>query len=439
MHPSIRQAYEQRTHPLINHPIHGVYGQDLAKASYDFIKQKYSQTTGSEQLQWHRLGQLMHSIERFERDHKEELEAIAVEAAKKLWGITNEINFNADMVDDQEEFDLSDYEPEEPEGELTDEDKKEIDKRITLNIMMHGAAQHQMLTMHHLVMDELNNIDRRLGSLYDEVARTLEYSNWHVPLEAVLAAMGQQQGGEVSIKWPEDEDGDEDGDEGGGPITVNAKATIFPILVHELSKGVMEILMAHGIPQDPELWKKVKKHADRPEHEFFHFLVGPEIWRRFLKVIGKKRLPDVISALSTQEPDAVHKIIGTIVDNPEDAQGLIDQLVAEEEPEAESEEELDGLEGIDWSSLEEGKMKKKKAKTKMEQIAEFLTDDPDVLNEYPAPAAPTKPAPAPPKEKPKPKTNPSETPKKKPGQNPFRPPKPAEEPGPKAKKDEEED
>jgi hypothetical protein len=240
----------------------------------------------------------------------------------------------------------------------------------------------------------------------------LEYSHWGIPLDFVLQQAGQQ-GGEVSIQWPEEgaegEEGEEAEEADGGEITVNAKAQIFPILIHELSKGVMEVITAHGIPQDPELWKKVKKYADRPEHEFFHFLVGPEVWRRFLKVVGKRRLPDVIQLLATQEPDDVHKIIGAIVDNPEKAEELIDAMGNEQE-----------YEDIDWGSLDESKKKK------IEWIAKNITENPDVA-----------PAPVKPKPKPGTKPGPTKTPKKRPG--PFRPPKPSEDPAPKAKKEEPEE
>ncbi len=46
----------------------------------------------------------------------------------------------------------------------------EINKRLTLNLIIQGAAQHAFLTSHYIVRDELNAIDGKLIRLYDQVA-----------------------------------------------------------------------------------------------------------------------------------------------------------------------------------------------------------------------------------------------------------------------------
>jgi hypothetical protein len=53
----------------------------------------------------------------------------------------------------------------------------EINKRITLNLLIEGAAQHTSMTSHHLVSDELNAINRDLLLLYDqyELASIVQY------------------------------------------------------------------------------------------------------------------------------------------------------------------------------------------------------------------------------------------------------------------------
>ena len=52
------------------------------------------------------------------------------------------------------------------DGEL----RNEINKRLTLNWLIQGAAQHAGMTFHHLVRDELDAIDPRLLRLYDQYA-----------------------------------------------------------------------------------------------------------------------------------------------------------------------------------------------------------------------------------------------------------------------------
>jgi hypothetical protein len=48
--------------------------------------------------------------------------------------------------------------------------RDEINKRLTLNWLIQGAAQHAGMTFHHLVRDELDALDPRLVRLYDQYA-----------------------------------------------------------------------------------------------------------------------------------------------------------------------------------------------------------------------------------------------------------------------------
>src|SRR5262245_54058546 len=54
----------------------------------------------------------------------------------------------------------------------------EINKRLTLNWLIQGAAQHAGLTAHHLVRDELNAIDPDLVRLYDLYALSNLFQYW---------------------------------------------------------------------------------------------------------------------------------------------------------------------------------------------------------------------------------------------------------------------
>lgn len=55
----------------------------------------------------------------------------------------------------------------------------EIEKRLTLNWLIQGAAQHAGMTCHHLVRDELNALNPRLLRLYDQCALLGLLQYWH--------------------------------------------------------------------------------------------------------------------------------------------------------------------------------------------------------------------------------------------------------------------
>jgi hypothetical protein len=65
------------------------------------------------------------------------------------------------------------------------EEVLEIQKRLTLNWLIQGAAQHAGLTFHHLVRDELNALEPGLLRLYDQYALINLLQYWQ-PDAAIL-------------------------------------------------------------------------------------------------------------------------------------------------------------------------------------------------------------------------------------------------------------
>ena len=58
--------------------------------------------------------------------------------------------------------------------------REEINKRLTLNWLIQGAAQHAGMTLHHLMRDEINAIDPELLRLYDQYALINLLQYWHL-------------------------------------------------------------------------------------------------------------------------------------------------------------------------------------------------------------------------------------------------------------------
>lgn len=67
--------------------------------------------------------------------------------------------------------------------------RDEINKRLTLNWLIQGAAQHAGMTIHHLVRDELNALDQKLLRLYDQYALINLLQYWQVE-------------GLIALGWP---------------------------------------------------------------------------------------------------------------------------------------------------------------------------------------------------------------------------------------------
>jgi hypothetical protein len=64
------------------------------------------------------------------------------------------------------------------------------------------------------------------------------------------------------------------------PPTVVARAVIFPFLIHEAIKGVMEFLSKQRNPENPEMVQRAMDLEDNVRDEIWDIRLGPAIWRR---------------------------------------------------------------------------------------------------------------------------------------------------------------
>jgi hypothetical protein len=66
------------------------------------------------------------------------------------------------------------------------------------------------------------------------------------------------------------------------PPTVKARAVTFPLLVHELVKGVYEVFGTHGLPDDPRQAEMVLSAEDSLPSEIWDSRLGPIFWEKFV-------------------------------------------------------------------------------------------------------------------------------------------------------------
>ncbi len=69
-----------------------------------------------------------------------------------------------------------------------DDLRDQINKRLTLNWLIQGAAQHAGMTFHHLARDEFNAIDPRLLLLYDQYALINLLQYWKLDAALILGS-----------------------------------------------------------------------------------------------------------------------------------------------------------------------------------------------------------------------------------------------------------
>jgi hypothetical protein len=145
-------------------------------------------------------------------------------------------------------------------------------KRRFINSLIQGASKkgHYMF---NLVEEELNRIDPRLLNLYGVLMSINDLLYWIMP-EQMMNMMGETGQGV---------EGTEEVDDKTDPPTIKVKGLFFPILIHELLKGVYEVLGTQGLPDDPKSAEMVMMSQDTLPYEMWDLRLGPVIWERFLE------------------------------------------------------------------------------------------------------------------------------------------------------------
>ena len=282
--------------------------QRLVSNRFQKVAEKLSQVTGIENLSsqqtqgmiYQEMMRKLPSIMRIESQHKEALEELAKEAALEetevpadwyeIEALLNRQpidtgNFRYNPEEDEEEEEDENEMPEIPSfdiEDLTDEEILELEKhkRNIINAIIQGAAKKgHYLFQKPDIKARLDEID---PSLYRDYLGIMAINDFlYFSMEQMIEMMsqtGQGVAGKVQLK-NNDEEGEE-GDEGGEetPDTkIVAEGMIFPILCHEIIKGLEEAKGRHGLPKDPSLRQKVQGQVDVLSNEPMQLRIGPEI------------------------------------------------------------------------------------------------------------------------------------------------------------------
>lgn len=256
-----------------------------------------------------------------ESQNKDYLEKLAVKLVKDEMGITDQFQFDAKLVPmggiDQSRFQKQGEEPEEEEieaqfGQQAEQDledfmsamekfDREKAKRRFINALIQGSSKkgHYMF---ELSRESLNKINPDLVSLYGTLMSINDLIYWLIPDESVMMMAGNEQ----SMAGKEEIDDQTD------PPTIKARGVFFPVLLHELIKGVMEVFGTHGLPDDPKSQQMIMGSTDTLPNEIWDLRLGPVIWEKFLQAYpielfddDKKHIQHYLfarfSALETEE------------------------------------------------------------------------------------------------------------------------------------------
>lgn len=330
--PSIKEFWQNMPEKSImsRHPIISKHGRELNQKSFDYLSGKapdYNPEEGPAGYM-QKVVPVLQKIIELEAEHKEQLEDMAKDIGVKIFGIDKNM-----LEADLEEPTAENQSMNEPEiAEMTPELEQHVNKRVTINALTHGSAAHIYLTAHHMIDEAIKAISPELLDLYNKFAGGTLKAYWLInyydklsqseDVESAEQKQIQDSGvGESHVE--KDEEGNK---------KVVAKGVIFPALVHEVVKGIMELLSHHGMADlKPEEVLAVYKEADTLKDEQWLLQVGSEMWRRF-NAVAQKFLQDipeeetenftlahVVALVNQQPPDIIHDFMDKVITNPDEA------------------------------------------------------------------------------------------------------------------------
>ena len=283
------------------------------------------------------VGQAMQRLVMIQSQNKEQLEDLAVELVVRELGIPEgAMQFDAELVmQPMGAAEGMKNEPEMPSEEEVEELMGDMEnfnleraKRRFINSLIQGAA-FKGGHMFNLVRDEINDINPQLMNLYAVTQALMEHAYWIFPDMEGMAGGGGGQMGQSEFDAETD------------PPTVKARAVTFPLLVHELVKGVYEVFGTHGLPDDPRQAEMVLGAEDSLPAEIWDSRLGPVFWEKFVNAYpmelfdeDKKHIQHYLfmrfSSLSAEEFMRVAKLI--LSDDSKGQkyiQGMVDNIVQE--------------------------------------------------------------------------------------------------------------
>lgn len=367
MNPNLEKELRERKHSLGSHPIFPESDEMhfeeklLSKRFSDVVnnyKRQFDSETANPVEAMSNLLPLLKDTISIESKYKKELEDIAIELIKNEYDITDDdIEIHAELTN---KIDLNNVQKN-PSPIIIDDmnfenhdslinANKEVYKRRFINCLTQGASKkgHNMF---HLIDDKLTKLNPTLLNKYAKIMAIADYGFLINDTSSAKTA-----GGKVEVSFENDK-----------PI-IYAQALTFPVLIHELVKGVMEILSANGLPSDEKLTEYVLGKADYLNAEHWDMILGPSLWERFTDCIDPEHFDikhHIYSDLISLPVDEFNSVMREIMLGSNEGKSKIREIVKDIENDLKLEDyenaindsnednhlSLDDLDDIDFTNL----------------------------------------------------------------------------------------
>lgn len=227
-------------------------------------------TSDSEELK-ERLSKLLAECKKLERNNVQALEKLCSEIVTDFFDIpTDTLSITSNIVD---RIDVSEERlVPEPTKDFSFDDiedmnnlTSEVYKRRILNALVAGASMYYMNIIGDYIR-EVFEINSDLPSLYKKI---IDYNNVLLYIEKDTFDKGKAtDGGRVDVVVGSDQT----------YAKIKAQGLLFPILLEETIKGILELAISHGLPQNIEKAKYVIGKSDFKIAEVWDMRLGYALW-----------------------------------------------------------------------------------------------------------------------------------------------------------------
>jgi hypothetical protein len=312
MDPGLERKLRDPEHPFAKNPAFQQGSEEIQRLATRRFKQvvdKVRQVTGREAINSPMVARMLISevyqkipqIISIESRHKDALEKLSIDASvdeaqiPKDWFVI-ESYLNREPIDTSNfrlaAEELKEENEEEAKelmikagfniDELTSKEILELekDKRNIINAIIQGTAKKgHFLFQKPEVKAKLDEIDSRLYQMYLEIMALNDFM--YFTMDDMVDMMSNTGQGVAAMVELDDADGEDGGEGEGGEesadTVIRAYGLMFPMLCHEILKGIEEAKGRYGLPEDPETREKVMGQTDTLPMEAWSLRIGPQV------------------------------------------------------------------------------------------------------------------------------------------------------------------
>ena len=245
------------------------------------------------------LSRLLTECAELEKPVRPFLEKLCFNTLVKMFDIPSEImTIDCKLVD---KVKLSSKVSVKPDDSLTsdymfedsdeaDEMKKEIEKRMMINTLIQGAS-YALSNKHDLYYEGLRSVNRKLSWYYNRINVINDYLTFME--KADITDKNPRQGSTVEVTVGTNMD----------KATVTAQGVIFPLLLRESIRGMLELFSYHSLPSDVDKARYIVNKSDFLLAEPWNMRFGIPMWERIERFFSDTKLFPYSFMIFTEAPE----------------------------------------------------------------------------------------------------------------------------------------